>query len=84
MAHEIVVEQTFDSRLDDRAHAMAVFRAHTAEVRRTISPDRLLVYDVAEGWEPLCAFLGVAVPDTPFPYTNTTAEFQEARKSVNK
>jgi hypothetical protein len=63
---------------------MAVFRAHTAEVRRTIAPDRLLVYDVAEGWEPLCAFLGVAVPDAPFPHTNTTEAFQEARKTLNK
>lgn len=84
MAHEIVVEQTFDGRLDDRAHATVVFRAHTAEVCRTIAPDRLLVYDVAEGWEPLCAFLGVAVPDTPFPHTNTTVEFQKARRSLNK
>jgi hypothetical protein len=77
MAFEIVVEQTFGGRLDDRDHALAMFRAHIAEVQATIEPGRLLTYDVAEGWEPLCDFLGVAVPDTPFPHANTTAQFNE-------
>ena len=79
MAHELIVEQTFDGRLDDPDHAKAVFRAHTEAVRRAIPPDRLLIYDVAEGWEPLCGFLGVAVPDEPFPRTNSTAEFHRRR-----
>jgi hypothetical protein len=35
----------------------------------------LLVFDVVEGWAPLCAFLGVDVPDTPFPRTNNRADF---------
>lgn len=79
MAHEIIVEQTFGGRLDDADHAMAVFRAHVEEVRRTIAPERLLVYDVAEGWAPLCGFLAVAVPDGPFPRINTTEEFRNQR-----
>jgi Sulfotransferase domain len=32
-----------------------------------VPADRLLVYEVTHGWEPLCAFLGVPVPDEPFP-----------------
>jgi hypothetical protein len=40
-----------------------------------IPAERLLVFDVRQGWEPLCNFLGVAVPDTPFPRTNDRAEF---------
>ena len=79
MAHEVVVEQTFDGRLGETDHALAVYRAHTDAVCAAIPANRLLVYDVAEGWEPLCAFLGVAVPDTPYPHTNTTSEFREAR-----
>ena len=81
MSWEIVVEQTFDGRLDDPEHAMAVYRAHTEAVRRAIPAGRLLVYDVAEGWEPLCRFLEVPVPNAPFPYTNTTTEFQQRAKS---
>lgn len=60
----------------DRANAIRVFEAHTAEVKRSIPADRLLVYDVREGWGPLCAFLGVPVPDVAFPRVNDTAEFQ--------
>lgn len=76
MAFEIVVNQTFDGRLEDKAHALGVYEAHIAEVQRTIAPERLLTFDVAEGWEPLCAFLEVPVPDAPFPRTNSTEEFQ--------
>lgn len=77
MAYEIIVEQTFGGRLGDADHAMAIFRAHCDEVRRTIAADRLLVYDVAQGWQALCDFLGVDVPDTPFPRINSTADFQQ-------
>ncbi len=75
MGHKTVVEQVFDGRLTDRAHATGVFRNHIAEVKATIRPDRLLVFDMREGWEPLCAFLGVAVPDNPFPKTNSSKQF---------
>ena len=77
MAYEIIGEQTFGGRMGDAEHAMAVFRAHTDEVRAVIAPERLLVYDVAEGWEALCDFLEVAVPGTPFPRINSAAEFQQ-------
>ncbi len=77
MANEIIVEQTFGGRLDDRDHAMAVFRAHTQEVQRAIAPERLLTYEAAQGWRPLCRFLGVPVPDAPFPRRNTTEEFKK-------
>ncbi len=39
-------------------------------MQRNISPDRLLVWSVGDGWEPLCRFLEVDVPDTPFPRLN--------------
>jgi len=76
MAYEIVVNQTFGGRLDDREHARSVFRKHGDAARRTIPAERLLVYDVKDGWEPLCDFLDVPAPDAPFPRTNLAAEFQ--------
>lgn len=76
MAYEIVVEQAFVGNLENFDHAKSVFEAHIAEVQQTVASERLLTYDVAEGWAPLCAFLNVAVPDTPFPRTNSTGEFQ--------
>jgi hypothetical protein len=74
MVNTIVVEKTFGGLLD-KAHAIAVFNAHNADVRRSVPREKLLVYDPGEGWEPLCAFLGLPVPATPYPKVNTTDDF---------
>jgi Sulfotransferase domain len=68
---------TFRGRFGDREYAMRVFTEHNEEVRRTVPADRLLEYRVGEGWEPLCAFLGVSVSDAEFPRLNDAAAFQE-------
>jgi hypothetical protein len=54
----------------DEETAVAVFRRHERQVRQALPADRLLVFDVREGWGPLCAFLGVDAPDEPFPHLN--------------
>lgn len=46
------------------------FTRNTELARREIAPERLLVFDVRQGWEPLCKFLGVAVPGQSFPHEN--------------
>jgi hypothetical protein len=67
----------FHGRFEDRSHAIEVFDRHNEEVKRAVPPDRLLVYEVGEGWAPLCSFLGVPVPeDEPFPRLNDAAEFR--------
>jgi len=66
----------FRERLADRAYMTDYFRRHTEEVKRTIAPERLLIYEVGEGWDRLCAFLGVPVPDAPYPTENSREEFQ--------
>ena len=70
-----VIGRLFDQRMREHDHVIDVFLRHNAEVKRRIPPDRLLIYEVAQGWEPLCRFLGVPVPSTPTPKTNTTEEF---------
>lgn len=72
----MAIAPTFAGRLHDREHAIAVYERHNAEVRRTIAPARLLIYDVAEGWKPLCRLLDVPIPRDPFPHANTTEEFR--------
>lgn len=76
-ADRFIVQATMGGNPLDREACLAAFRAREAEVRATIAPERLLVFDVAQGWAPLCAFLGVAVPDQPFPRRNDKAEFWE-------
>jgi hypothetical protein len=57
-------------------NVIAAFERHNAEVQRCIPADRLLVFEASQGWEPLCAHLGVRVPDSPFPRVNDREEFQ--------
>jgi len=73
--HEIIGVRTFDGRWTDKDHAIACYRARGAAVRAAIPPERLLVFDVALGWGPLCAFLGRPIPDQPFPRRNDAADF---------
>lgn len=76
MVTQLIDVQTFGGRFDDRAHAIGVFERHNEAVQRSIPRERLLVYEVAQGWQPLCEFLGRAVPDEPFPRVNSKDEFR--------
>ena len=81
MVKTLIWQGTFDGRFEDKQHAIAVFERHTQEVKRRVPAKRLLVYEVQEGWEPLCRFLDVPVPvGTPFPRLNDTAAFQQRRQ----
>jgi hypothetical protein len=53
-----------------------VFQRHNDDVRRKVSAERLLIYEISEGWEPLCSSLGVPVPDAPMPHLNDTESFR--------
>jgi hypothetical protein len=79
MAKATVMNRIFDGRIDDRAHAVGVFERHIAQVKASIPSDRLLVFDVQNGWAPLCAFLGRSVPDEPFPQVNERQAFRRKR-----
>jgi len=76
MTDRIVWSGIFGGRFEDRAHAEQVFVAHNEAVRRECEPARLLVFEVSEGWAPLCELLGVPVPPTPFPHVNDARSLQ--------
>lgn len=84
LMEELVWQGTFDGRFEDRDHAVGVYRAHIAEVRAAVPAERLLEYDVAQGWEPLCAFLGADIPDTPFPHLNTAESMRQRIDAVTR
>ena len=75
---------TFDGSPEDRKRATLGFEEHVREVKERVPPERLLVFEVKEGWEPLCAFLGVEVPEEePFPHLNEGEQFpQLMRRTV--
>ncbi len=69
-----VIGGFFGCALDDRDAMLARFEAHNAEVRAAFPSERLLVFEAKDGWEPLCRFLDVDIPDTPFPRVNSREE----------
>lgn len=86
MVGQIVWDGTFHGRFEEKEYAISVFNQHNEEVKRYVPPEKLLVYNVKEGWEPLCAFLNVPVPDVPFPHLNDRANFpgNRARQEMQK
>lgn len=81
MQDKLIWNGFFKGRFDEPAFAKARVEEHNQRMRDAFG-DRLLVMHVSEGWEPLCAHLGVPVPDTPFPNVNDTAQFKDELKKM--
>jgi hypothetical protein len=71
----MVGDGVFGGKYTDRDACIAAYNRNNEQVRDTIPASRLLVFDVAEGWEPLCRFLNVPVPAAAFPHHNLRADF---------
>jgi len=84
MVHAVVWNGVFQGKFEDRDFAMGVFKDHIERVKQTISPDRLLVYQLGSGWRPLCRFLDLPVPNEPFPSENSTQSFRERVASAQR
>ncbi len=81
MSNNVITKTGFASGLDVAGLTKA-FNDHSQLVRQLIPADRLLIYEVKQGWEPLCKFLGQAVPSEDFPKTNSREEFWERIKAA--
>lgn len=68
----------FGDRVTDRAYMTDWFVRRNQEVIDGLPGERLLVFHPRDGWEPLCAFLGVPVPQGPFPRVNSRDELGAA------
>lgn len=73
----VIFLDTFHNRFEERSHAIGVFNSHNEAVRRRVPPERLLVYEVSDGWGPLCEFLEVGAPDAQFPRLNDREAFMK-------
>ena len=60
-----------------RANAKSAYRAHNEKIKRITPKERLLLFQLDQGWEPLCKFLDKPIPDVPFPKVNETTAVQE-------
>ena len=62
----------------DRAFITDWYVKRNQRVIDTLPAERLLVFHPSQGWEPLCAFLGVDVPPVRFPKVNSRDELSTA------
>jgi hypothetical protein len=76
-----IISGDYAGRTADRAFMIDYFRRHTAAVQAAIPKERLLVFEARQGWEPLCAFLGLPEPAIPFPRENSTEDFKARFRS---
>lgn len=76
LSKEMIFKKHFEGRFEDVDFAEKVFNKHIEDVKTYVPADNLLVYDVSEGWEPLCKFLNVPVPNEPMPHLNKKENFK--------
>ena len=73
---KIINQAIFNGRPDDRAQAIAAYEKNTMDVKAAFSADRLLTFELGDGWNPLCKFLNKPIPTNPFPKNNSKEEFR--------
>jgi len=84
MSHKLIWKHLHRDTMPDRAKATAFYNQHIEDVKAAVPAERLLIFTASEGWAPLCRFLDVAVPNTPFPNVNDRAEFQKIKQGISR
>lgn len=79
-SHRLVAQQVFNGRPHDKEHAIATYNRNVEEVKAYVAPERLLVHQLGDGWDPLCEWLNLPVPDVAYPRGNTTEDFNRRIK----
>lgn len=84
MSRKLIWQRSHKGTMDDKAAALARYQEHIDEVKATVPADRLLIFTVDQGWEPLCTFLGVSQPESNFPNVNDRAEVKKTIANITK
>ena len=74
-ADQIIWDGQFEKQFENKEYAIQKHREYIEEVKRHVPRERLLIYEVKEGWKPLCDFLELPIPEIPFPRSNSQEEF---------
>lgn len=66
-----------------KKNIISAYQLHIAKVVKECPNDKLLLFDVKEGWKPLCTFLKKPIPKEPFPHLNDFAQLKSLLWKVN-
>jgi len=75
LAQLLVAEQVFDGRPADKEYAIEVYNQNIKDVISTVAPERLLIHNLGDGWDPLCKRLKLPTPSVDYPFGNTSRDF---------
>jgi len=81
---QMIRYNTFNDRMEDKAYTIKVYEEHNRTIQCLVESNRLLVYEISEGWPPLCDFLACSMPNEPFPHLNNRSEFQTMITQLEK
>jgi hypothetical protein len=84
MVDKLIWKRGHQDTIKDREKAIAYYHQYIDTIRKEVPPERLLVFTATQGWEPLCQFLGVPVPSTPFPNVNDRAQFERIKNTMKR
>ena len=77
-------EEALQGKFADKEYVRAFWEGHIASVKEHVPEDKLLVYDVRDGWGPLCEFLGKPIPEEELPHLNKKENFKEMLPELMK
>lgn len=84
MSRKLIWQRSHKGTMDNREQAIAHYQQHIEDVKAVVPPEKLLVFSADQGWGPLCDFLGVPVPDTPFPNVNDRAAIKKTLRQMSR
>lgn len=76
LGYEVIVNKTFNGKIDEKDSAIAIYEKHIKWVKTHVPGERLICFNISEGWKGLCGPLGLPIPKKPFPHVNTATEFE--------
>lgn len=80
----LIWKRNHKGTMENKKAAIAEYNAHIEDVKAHVPPEKLLIFTVDQGWEPLCKFLDVPVPATPFPNVNDKAQVKKTIADFTK
>ena len=78
MIEKTIWQGEFSGQFEDKGTAIQVFNERIETIKKMFPPERLLIHTSKDGWEPLCEFLDVEIPETPYPWVNDSAKIKRA------
>lgn len=84
MTNKLIWQRSHKGTMNDRDKAIAHYHQHIADVKAAVPADRLLVFSADQGWQPLCEFLGVPVPESEFPNINDRAAIKKTLNDLRR